>query len=55
MRSSFETELGFEGRVTNAVLGLRVFVCDLALKQSWAFLKAELRIQCWDLDSVCVP
>ena len=39
-------ELGFEGRVGNAVLGLKEFLCDLA-EQSWA-LKEELGMQCWD-------
>ena len=36
----FFSQVGHEGRVMNAVLGLREFVCDLA-EQSWA-VKAEL-------------
>ena len=42
----------FEGRVRNAVLGPKEFVCDSA-EQSWA-LKAELGMQCWDRKSLCV-
>ena len=45
------TELGFEGRVTNAVLGLEESVCDLA-EQSWdagAVMKALLGLK----ESVC--
>ena len=44
--------LGFEGRVTTAVLGLKHFVCDLA-EQSWA-LKARVKNVVLGLNHVCV-
>ena len=47
-----ELELGFAGRVINAVLGLSESVCDLA-ERSWA-LQAELSMRWWDSKSLCV-
>ena len=46
------TQLDFEDKVMNAVLGLKESVCDLS-QHIWA-LKTKLWMQCWDWKSLYV-